>query len=201
MQLRTTSIRLAVCGVAAAGLVATLSVSASAAKKTVPVTEKGAITCRPTGTITFKPPIVLSSAKKTTMTIAGTLASCKATSPNKKVTLTGGKLAAKSVANMSCGTLENALPKLTGTITWKAKHGTVKATTFTFSAGSASFTSAPITFIYPKANGTGEAKGSFPARKATAHFVLKQTESQLIPLCTGGGLKTLNFTKSSSMKA
>jgi len=174
--------------------------SAARHHKAKPVTFTGTITCALSATMTAKPPVMLVTPQETTLTLKGTLSKCTGTTKKGKVSIKGGTISSTSKGSVSCGTIAStsSVPGATGTVSWRAKGGTVKATTFSFSGGSASVASGTIT--YPGTGDTAKSTGSFTGKTASLTGVLTESASEIGTQCASG-LSTLRLGKGSSFKA
>jgi hypothetical protein len=175
-----------------AAVVAT-TVPATAAQRSPAAAVKftGSVTCSVKGKITANPPVTLSTASSK-VTLTATLSKCTGSTKEKKVTISGGTLAASTTVDASCTTLTNGVnPK--GTIKWKATTPGASPTTISFSSGSGAVNNGVITVSLP-GSGTATAKGSFAGTTSKATIVLDQTEDTLAGDCLVGGVSTLTFS-------
>jgi|GEM_PF-5377904 len=125
----------------------------------------GKISCALTGTVTASPALTLSTSQTTTLTYKATLSKCTGSTKKGSVSITGASLSGTSKASVDCTTLAaSGLPALSGSVTYKAKGGSVAATKFSFNGGTMDITSSPVTFTFPASGGKGTSTGSFSGK-------------------------------------
>ena len=200
MNFRSIAIRLAGAALVAS-LVLGVTPSVAGARISSASSAKGTIMCFVSGTFTASPALTLSSGKATTLTLHATLRGCTGSSAAAKVT--GATLSGKSVdTSASCVAFENTFPPLTAKVTYKTTSGSFAPTALAFKGGTLGIMATPLGITYPKAGGTGTAKGSFATKSPKLILDMPVPYSQWVAACQSStGLATMTITSESSLTA
>ena len=185
-------------GALALGFIAVVgSGGETASAAVVPVAFTGPIHCAATGSLSFNAKLNNSPAASSTVTLRVALAGCTGTGTTSGgVTLSGGKLKATSTSTLanSCGYVlgGNALPAMTGTITWKTTNGKAVASTVTVSGATNYYDAgANVISTYLPTTISG---GSFVAQPTTyAGLTSNMSGYKLSSACDAAGLGLLKF--------
>jgi len=176
-----------------------LGLGAGAAVASTPVTMSGPITCNSYGTMTFATALHNGGRIPTDVSVATTLDHCTGTgTTNGPVTIVKGSLAVTSTSTVTnnCGavTAGEALPTMTGWITWTTTGGTARVSHVRFTTPYVYFdyNSNLLRFGFPATL----TYGSYAHQPvAFSHEASNTSADANTALCTvgHGGLKTISF--------
>ncbi len=152
--------------------------------------------CHVTGTIKFKPGLVLGGTAPLTTSSKTALSSCTGDGDGAHV-ISASSSSTTTDGTNACPT-PGAGPKTINTIStvkWKVAAGTPKLNTstvnFTLQSSSGTGTAGDPIIVTLSGTVTG---GSFQGNSATTSLVLDQSFGDFVTACTGKGLKAITFT-------
>ena len=128
----------------------------------------GTLQCQATGKVKFRPPLSRGAPTTTVMSVKARLSCSIGTTGNSGVTVTSGKLSARS-APFTASCTSTAIGSGTGTGDWSATGGRVEPTGITWSGGLASGTTSAVLDV--PGSGAAGASGSYSPEGVELHIV------------------------------